>query len=126
VADALAVPMEHERADRAGRLELLVNRQLCGQDLLEVDCERERPAFVVLRRVRVQSDAASVPIDVPPFERQHFGGGPPTRGECEPDDVRQLARPLLRIRGRLSGFQRRTDAIDLVAIEEAAPRVAFA
>ena len=66
VADALAVPMEHERADRAGRLELLVNRQLLRQDLLEVDCEREHSAFVVLRRVRVQTDAAAVPIDVTP------------------------------------------------------------
>ena len=86
---------------------------------------KERPSslFAVCA---VQADAAPVPIDVPPFERQHLGGRPPARGECEPDDFRQLARPLLRIRGRLGGFQRRTDAIDLVAIEEAALRIAFA
>ena len=58
-----SVPMEHEPADCVGRLELLVNRQLRGQDPLEVDCEREHSAFVVLRRVRVQADAAPVPIE---------------------------------------------------------------
>jgi hypothetical protein len=46
-------------------------------------------------------------------------------GVGEPDDVRQLARPLARVRGRLGGFQRRTDALDLIPIEEAAPRVPF-
>ena len=45
--------MEHERADRAGGLELLVNRQLLGQDLLDVSREREDPTLTVLRRVRV-------------------------------------------------------------------------
>ena len=51
-------------------------------------------AFAVLRRVRVQADTAPGPIDVPPFERQDFARRPPARGKREPDDVRQLARPL--------------------------------
>lgn len=74
--------------------------------------------------VRVQADAAPFPIDVPPFERLHFGGGSPP-AKSEPADVRHFARPLALVLGRIRCFRSRADAIDLVPFEEAAPRVAF-
>ena len=86
--------MEHERADRPGRLQLFVLGKLGLQHLFDLGRERERPSLAVLRRVRVQPDTAPGPIDVAPFERQHFARRPPARGEGEPDDVRERARTL--------------------------------
>ena len=96
-------PSRHQNG--AGGGELPVNRQLLGQDRLDVGREREDPAFVVFRRVCVQAGAAPSPIHVPPFERQDLGGCPLARRKCEPDDVRQLARQLALVLGRLGGFE---------------------
>ena len=62
--DPFAVPVEDERADRAGRLQPLVLGELAFEDRFDLGRERERPSLAVLRRVRVQPNTAPGPIDV--------------------------------------------------------------
>jgi hypothetical protein len=83
IPDALAVAMEHERRHAAGLLQPSVNRELFLEDLLDVGGERKRPPFAVLRAAWVQTDAATCPVDVPPFQRKHFTGCAPAGGEGE-------------------------------------------
>jgi hypothetical protein len=50
---------------------------------------------------------------------------PPAGHKCEQDAARQLACLLATVLGGFGGSQGRTDAIDLIPIEEAAARVAL-
>jgi hypothetical protein len=83
------------------------------QELLEAVGEREGSPLVVLRRVRVQADDAGFEVDVPPLELQNLARDPPARDIGEPhrwtDGRRQASE----------------DALDLLALEEARPHVAF-
>jgi hypothetical protein len=113
VFDPLAVAMEHERHDPAGLPQPVVDGLLRHQDRFQRRGEGEGAAFVILRRAGLQANRPALPIDLPPLERHHLGGEPPT-GEV----VKRQERPQRRRQVRLDGRELRR-------LEESAPHVVF-
>ena len=78
--------------DVAGLLQPDVLGVLLLEETAQVVGEREHARLVVLRRVGVEADFVADEIDLPPFERQHFGVDPPA------GDIRELDHRLQRRR----------------------------
>jgi len=107
---ALHLPVravEHPGTDHAFGFQSVVFDLLSFEETLKDVGEREGPAFVVLRRVRVQADDATFEVDMAPPELQHLARDAPA------GDVGELnRRPNRR-------WQMSEDSVDLLALEEA-------